>query len=103
MSEPAALPGLEPATKLTARQAFALEKIRQHAPIDSLTLGQMMCARNGRHSVIDQCKWCVTNGSQVALELRKKRLATRKRGEGWVPAGWKPGPDYDPVDGEIPY
>ena len=119
MSEPLPLPGLEPATNsassviLTPRQAYALEVISEHGPIQSVDLGAHLHEyrrRNGGrgHASDELCEFCQGEGADVGAALQRKGLVKRRRGEGWVVASWTPwsrkpssqmGPDDDWPEG----
>lgn len=87
MSAQLALDGLTPEVALTDRQAFALTIVREHGPIRSELLGAYLCERTGRHSHLDGCQWCTSNGKAVGEELHRKSLVVYVRREGWALAG----------------
>ena len=101
-----ALDGLTPEVSLTDRQALALTLIREHAPIRSEVLGAYLCERTGRHSRLDACQWCTSNGRAVGEELHRKELVRYVRRSGWVPASWKGAKregGYDPATAPVPF
>lgn len=112
MTEQLTLAGTpEPTLKLTDRQRFALELIRELGPVPSDELGAHMHERRGKHSTDIRCSWCTQEGESVGKELRRKRTlgVKHRRGEGWVVAfrgksRGRAGVDgYDPSTAEIPY
>lgn len=84
MSAQLALDGLTPEVALTDRQAFALTIVRDHGPVRSELLGAWLCERTGRHSHLDGCQWCVSNGRDVGESLHAKGLVVYVRREGWA-------------------
>lgn len=74
--------------KLTPRQRYALERIRENAPLTSAELGAMLHEYAMKHSHDQICEWCQSNGVAVGRALAVKGLVKRKR-EGWVPEGWR--------------
>lgn len=84
MSTP--LPGLEPPIALTDRQSLALALIRERGPISSAELGARVREHRGGRPSGEQ--WDVSNGEALGGWLRARGLVVKRRGLGWVVAGW---------------
>lgn len=73
-----------PTVKVTERQRYVLELVRDlgHATDDEI--GAVLCERLGKHSADVRCGWDATNGGDIARVLRKKGLVKYRRDVGWV-------------------
>jgi hypothetical protein len=72
---------LPPTTRLTDRQAHALEKITD-AGYDGLhtdELGAIVHAFTGKHPADQLCEWCGSAGLEVGKALRGKALVQQRR------------------------
>ena len=89
MTDPTLFKPPPPTGKLTDRQRFAYEFVRDHS--DGVSVDEMGAALHGRrrsHHADDRCQWCGSDGGLVLNELRSGkngRLVKRRQFDGmWV-------------------
>lgn len=83
MTQPSLFPVASVRPAVTDRQGFALDQLRSSSEgLSELELGILMHERRGKHTPDELCGYCQDEGRQVAIELRKKGLARRRKHTG---------------------
>jgi hypothetical protein len=112
VTEPVRLFEVPPVSKLTDRQARALEFITGAgwAGLTSDELGQAIHSWQGRHGLDEQCLYCGTAGAELGRVLRREGLARQSRrsagGESFLAWVTEDTPQREPVerdDQDIPF
>lgn len=91
MTEQLALLEVEPAIRLTDRQAAVLDAVQTAGRdgIDTDHAGAILHARNGYHDIDSRCRHCGRDGRSVLRgELERKGLVRYRRGNRQTPGGW---------------
>jgi len=73
-----------PRPKLTEKQAFGLEHVRQFEEgVTADELGALLHERRRVHAAGERCDWCASEGRSILEPLRRKGLLIRRRTGLW--------------------